>query len=258
MLNVKKYSPDYSSLVNEGGFGDIYRCKQDPNVVVKMTKNLGKIYNGECNKKIIKKLFKHNNLMNIMGVDECKYGGIDLIYLEYIEGLTLSKYLKNYTLSYNNIINITKQILSGLSFLHQNKITHRDINLNNIILNDKNMKIKIIDFGLACYGYPCKNLVGTSGFFAPEMIYNSENYGSKCDIWSLGCILYYMVCKYYPFYFCHEKDYYIEQLKDKVIIPYHNNDWQNKNLHNLCQNMLVYNNQERWSAKKCYSFIQSI
>ncbi len=257
MLNIKNYSPDYSSLINEGGFGDIYRCKQDHNILVKLTKDLGKNYNGECNKKIIRKLSKHDNLMNIIGVDQCKYGGIHLIYLEYIDGLTLSKYLKNNSLNDVDIINILKQILSGLSFLHKNKITHRDINMNNIIINDKTFKIKIIDFGLASYGYPCKNLVGTSGFFAPEMIYSPQNYDSNCDIWSLGCILYFMVCKYYPFYFSHERECYIEQLNDEVLIQYHQNEWQNNDLHTLCQNMLIYDNKNRWSSHMCLSFIQT-
>ena len=144
-----------------------------------------------------------------------------------------------------------KQSLSALKYLHKNKITHRDIKLDNIIINPLTHEIKIIDFGLSCYGYPCKNIVGTSGFFAPEMIYSQNNYDSKCDIWSLGCILYYIVCDYYPFYLNHDRNAYIQQLKDEVKIIYHKSKWDNILLYKLCNNMLIYNYTKRYSAKNC-------
>lgn len=254
MIDVKNYSPDYSNLICEGGFGDIYKCKENHNYLVKMTKKLNQQYNGECNKKIIRQLSQHDNLMNIVGIDKNKYGGIHLIYLENINGETLSNYLKNNTINNEQITNIMHQLLSGLEFLHKNKITHRDIKLNNIMIDNKH-NIKIIDFGLAYYGLPCQNLVGTSGFFAPEMIYSPKNYDSKCDIWSSGCLLYYMVCKYLPFYFLHDRDCYIEQLKDETPIQYCHNKWQNKILLNLCKNMLVYNNKQRFNSQQCLDIL---
>jgi serine/threonine protein kinase len=257
MLNVSKYSPDYSQVINQGGFGDVYKCKENKNMVIKMTRKDEKQYNGECNQKIIKKLFQHKNLMNILGVDKNKYGDIYLIYMEYIDGLSLNEYCMNYFIN-DELIKISmEQILSGLKFLHHHKITHRDIKLDNIIINPITYNVKIIDFGLAHYGYPCKNIVGTSGFFAPEMIYSPENYDSKCDIWSLGCILYFMVCGYYPFYFNHNRECYIQQLKENVKIKYYKDIWKNDSFYFLCNHMLVYNYKKRWSAKKLLSKIDS-
>ncbi len=258
MNKIKNLSPDYSQLLNEGGFGDIYKCKDNNDIVVKMIRNINQKYLGETNKKIIKKLTKHDSLMNIINIDKSKYNNIYLIYLEYINGINLSKYIETYSLNNTLIINIIYQILQGLEFLHDNKITHRDIKLENIIINPYNNKIKIIDFGLACYGLPCKDLVGTSGFFAPEMIFNPNNYTSKCDIWSLGCILYFMVCNYYPFYSAHNREYYIQQLKDNVTIPYDQEKWINQLLYNLCSNMLIYDDNIRFSAKQCLDLITNL
>ncbi len=262
MSKIKKLSPDYSQLINEGGFGDVYRCKEDDKVIIKLIKKLDKKYSGETNKKIIKKLFKHNSLMNILGINKSKYNNIYLIYLENINGISLSKYLKQkYIEKFNNqnniIINIINQILSGLNYLHNNKITHRDIKLDNIMIDPNNNKIKIIDFGLACYGYPCKDIVGTSGFFAPEMIYDSQNYNSKCDIWSLGCVLYYIVCRTLPFYFTHDKNCYIQQLSDSVNIHFDDHKWSNKSLQKLCYNMLIYNYHQRFSANDSSNLIKT-
>lgn len=256
MLNIKKYSPDFSSAISEGGFGDVYKCNGNDNLVVKLTRKLDKQYNGECNKKIIKKLFQHKNLMHILGIDKCKYKDIYLIYMEYIDGISLSDYSNKYIMNDNVILICLEQLLSGLDFLHSNKITHRDIKLDNIIINPNSYSIKIIDFGLSCYGYPCKNIVGTSGFFAPEMVYNTHSYNSLCDIWSLGCVLYYLVCKYYPLCFSHNRDCYIQQLKEQVSIKYHPEKWQNKMLYKLCSNMLVYDYHNRWSSKKLLITLQ--
>jgi len=256
MTSIKNLSPDFSNIINEGGFGDIYRCKQNDDVLIKMIKKFDNDYNGEYNKNIIKKLYQHKNLMNIFGIDKNKYNDIYLIYIENINGIDLFEYTKNNTMNTNEITNCIKQILSGLKFLHKNKITHRDIKLDNIIINE-NKEIKIIDFGLSCIGYPCKGLVGTSGFFAPEMIYSINNYNSKCDIWSTGCILYFLVCNYFPFYFNYDRKSYITQLNNQINIYYYKDKWIDQKLYNLCKKMLIYDYNARYSSKECYKFLNT-
>lgn len=256
MTSIKNLTPDYSHIINEGGFGDIYRCKEDKNILIKMIRKFDDNYNGEYNKNITKKLYHHENLMNIIGIDKTRYNNIYLIYIENIIGIDLFEYTKNNTLNDSDILYSITQILSGLQFLHKHKITHRDIKLDNIIINT-NKHIKIIDFGLACYGYPCKGLVGTSGFFAPEMIYSTNNYDSKCDIWSTGCILYYLVCKYYPFFFNYDRKSYITQLNNQSNIYYYKDKWHNNILYELCKNMLVYDYQHRFSAYQCSKLLNT-
>lgn len=255
MTDIKNLSPDYANLIDEGGYGDIYRCKENQNYIVKMIQKSEN--NGECNKKIINKLSNHHNIMKIVGIDQNRYNAINLIYLQYVKGEDLSKYLFNNQINDHIRYHITQQILSGLDYLHQNKITHRDIKLNNIIIEPSSYHITIIDFGLACYGYPCKGLVGTSGFFAPEMIYSENNYNSLCDIWSTGCILYYLVSNTFPFYSSCNRDSYIQQLTDFVKIKYNKDIWNNNLFLKLTKHMLIYDYQKRWSANQCLNYLSS-
>ena len=248
MIAVKNLNPDYSKLYNEGSYGDIYRCKEVNDILVKVIKKCdsGGSGNGEFNKKIIKQL-NHKNIMKIFGVQKSPLSNdIYFIYIQYINGITLNEYLMKYKkLPSADIMTIIKQIFAGLHFIHQRKITHRDIKLENIIV-DGNLNTTIVDFGLAYYGLPCKNIVGTSGFFAPEMIYSPNSYGSKCDIWSTGCVLYFMVCRYMPLYFSEIKECYIEQINSRVEIKYYEDVWKDYGgLKDLCKKMLVYDCESR-------------
>ena len=86
-----------------------------------------------------------------------------------------------------------KQILSTITYLHGNKIVHRDINLQTIVLvkelKDKNNKIKIIEFGKAKYNEKkrtkCKT-EGKIGFLAPEAF--NGYFSPSSDIWSCGIV----------------------------------------------------------------------
>jgi calcium-dependent protein kinase len=99
---------------------------------------------------------------------------------------------------------LCQQILSAVSHLHSRGIAHRDIKLQNILIdcvnNDKMAQIKLIDFG---YGsrfvgnLPMKTKCGTPYTTAPEVI--RENYDERCDVWSCGVVLYIMLSGRRPF-----------------------------------------------------------
>ncbi len=86
---------------------------------------------------------------------------------------------------------IVKQILLGISILHENKIIHRDIKTSNILLNDKGI-IKICDFGLS-RSFDIKEKIMTQGvvtlwYRAPEVLVGLKSYTNAIDIWSIGCV----------------------------------------------------------------------
>uniref|UniRef100_A0A0K0FV74 Polo kinase n=1 Tax=Strongyloides venezuelensis TaxID=75913 RepID=A0A0K0FV74_STRVS len=85
-----------------------------------------------------------------------------------------------------------KEIAQGISYLHRNKIIHRDMKLNHIFLTD-NMDVKIGDFGLATVvSYPGEKFTrtcGTPNYTSPEVL-SGEGYSFGVDVWGLGCILY--------------------------------------------------------------------
>jgi serine/threonine protein kinase len=92
------------------------------------------------------------------------------------------------------------QIISALGHCHAKFIAHRDIKLENILV-DKNDNIKIVDFGLADFmKSKCSTFCGSMFYIAPEILEGRENYSPiKSDIWSLGVVLYSMLTGKLPF-----------------------------------------------------------
>ena len=91
----------------------------------------------------------------------------------------------------------------GLKDIHMEKVVHRDIKHKNIFLSSlgERPKVKIADFGLSCYleDDECfQQPSGTLGYKSPEII-RGEPSDSRADIWSLGVILYQLICGDMPF-----------------------------------------------------------
>mmetsp|Transcript_16428 Transcript_16428/g.24166 ORF Transcript_16428/g.24166 Transcript_16428/m.24166 type:complete len:376 (+) Transcript_16428:167-1294(+) len=102
-------------------------------------------------------------------------------------------------------VNIVRQILSGVRYLHSKGIVHRDLKLENIVFESKddNSKIKIIDFGLSKQFQPGERhdeFVGSLHSMAPEVI--ERNYDERCDVWSIGVITFLLLSCESPFGGC--------------------------------------------------------
>ena len=154
---------------------------------------------------ILKKL-DHPNIVKIYEF----YNTLTDFYIvtEYCKKGELYGYIKN-TYSENQLAVLFYQVFSGLSYLHDHHILHRDLKLENIMISDieKDLKtkeeyfwIKIIDFGTAKIFKKNKNekaVVGSSYYIAPEVL--KQKYNEKCDTWSVGVILYMLIVGRAPF-----------------------------------------------------------
>lgn len=124
-----------------------------------------------------------------------------VIVMEYICGDLLSFIRKRSKLSEASAKIIFKQLIEGIKFIHQNKIVHRDIKLDNILF-DLNNTVKICDFGVSRKLNPgdiMHDHCGTPAYIAPEIFLNKGYEGYSCDIWSAGVTLYYMISGSQPF-----------------------------------------------------------
>lgn len=120
---------------------------------------------------------------------------------EYIEGITLSEYLRrNGPLSEEVAVHFACCVLSGLADIHALGIIHRDINPNNIII-DTQRNARIIDFGISRTGKEQQgsdtNILGTQGYAAPEQ-YGFKQTDSRADIYAVGVLINYMATLQMP------------------------------------------------------------
>lgn len=97
---------------------------------------------------------------------------------------------------------ILKRILEGVRYLHETGIVHRDLKLENVVMSSLDDKANpvIVDFGLCRFLGPNQTVkkepYGTIGYAAPEI---GGEYDFKVDVWSLGCIMYALICGVLPF-----------------------------------------------------------
>lgn len=106
---------------------------------------------------------------------------------------------------------ITKTIAQALKYCHDRGVVHRDLKPENILLKSKDddNSIKIADFGFAKqYDTSSEDALatscGTPGYVAPEIL-SGKKYGKQVDMWSLGVILYILLCGYPPFHHENQK-----------------------------------------------------
>ena len=149
------------------------------------------------------------HLMKLIEVFESS-SSIYVVY-ELLEGGDLITYLKNQEfISHQDIYTIVRSLLKGLLFLQMNGILHRDIKPHNIMLQRRgdigSSQLKLVDFGLATRADARRYIVnrcGTPGYMAPEVIkYEagvSERLSYKCDVFSVGVILYFIITGRKPF-----------------------------------------------------------
>ena len=211
--------------IGKGAFGKVYLSKFSNSGENYATKKIDKHMQNDRLKKyfdmeieILKNLkrFNHPNILELIQV--AQDNNYFYITTEYVNGGSLKDCLEKYKAKYQTGFNeqivqyLMKQIISAIVLLHDLKIIHRDLKLENIMVHfdneiDKNQlnmmkaKVKLIDFGCAII-MPKRiptTYIGTELYMDPNIIekyYNqakadiTRGYGLEVDIWSLGCLCY--------------------------------------------------------------------
>lgn len=138
----------------------------------------------------ILKDLKHPNVVRLLDVQMCPTS-IYLVF-EHLE-LDLKKLLNKYKDGLQPLLvkHYMWQLLQGLAYCHAHRVLHRDLKLQNLLV-DRVGNIKLADFGLArSIGLPIRTYtheVVTLWYRAPELLLKTDYYGPSVDIWSLGCI----------------------------------------------------------------------
>ena len=183
--------------IGSGGFAQVYKAEWEGKIVAfkcfKTTELCGGQEDFSSFEKEIKLLLtiKHPNIVDCYGAsyDSPRVGMI----LEYCENGDLNDFIKiEENINIQVKINILKGICCGMKYLHKRNIIHRDIKLENILLDDK-YNPKITDFGISSIKFnndtEKTKHIGTSYYMAPEVT-RGEQYDEKCDVFSFGILWY--------------------------------------------------------------------
>ena len=141
------------------------------------------------------------------------------------------------------------QILDVLEFMHSQRVVHRDLKLENILLDDQ-LNLKLADFGFACYKNidALKSYRGTMTYMAPEIKEGKQYKGSEVDLFSFAVILFIIVQGIFPFKEARTEEYFYNLLLTKQYDLYFtkvNGQGLSANFKDLVIQMFKFNGSER-------------
>ena len=202
---------DYVILkqIGKGAYGVVYkvRNKTDNNIYALKTIDISKMDNKALTNTLNEiRILCSITHPNVVGYKEAFLNESTLcVVMEYVGGGDLSEKIasckkRHYCINEESIWKYTVQILNGLKELHRLKILHRDIKAANIFLSEDFETVKLGDLNIAKVAKEdfASTQIGTPYYLAPE-IWLNQRYDYRCDIFSLGCVVYEMTTLKVPF-----------------------------------------------------------
>ena len=244
--------------LGKGGYGKVYEVKNIKTGEIRACKHLSKLNIKNLEKfrreiEILKKM-DHPNIIKLYEVyeserslylimEECKGGEIFDRIIQHIQEKKMY--------SEKDAAIIFEQVMSCIAYCHNRNICHRDLKPENLLYlnagDEKDNRIKVIDFGLSQACDRLKTKVGTAYYVSPEIL--SGNYTHLCDIWSAGVILYILLSGDPPFNGANDNEIYTKISQMKFSFP--ERKWKNisNDAKDLLCHMIVPEN-ERYTAEQ--------
>lgn len=193
---------------------------------------------------ILKKM-DHTNIIRLYEVVETPKRMY--LVMEYAGGGDLCSYVRNKKrLNEVEAAHIFSQVMDGIVYCHGMHVIHRDIKLDNILF-DETGKIKVVDFGLSVWVQTMDTKLrlqcGSPSYTAPEIISKKPYVGPPVDVWSLGVLLYALLCGHFPFQGNTRNELFRRVVRGEFRIP----DYVSPGARDLIRKMLVTDPAKRYS-----------
>jgi len=201
----------------------------------------------------IMKKVDHHNVLKLFEVfeDDDEF----FLVMELVSGKELfDKIVERGQYSEADASHIVRQIVSAVEYLHSQGIAHRDLKPENLLSAEVDGVeiIKIADFGFSKNFGEEKLMTscGSPGYVAPEVL-TCESYDKSVDLWSVGVIIYILLCGYPPFY-ADNAPALFKKIMD-VKYDFEDASWENVSeaAKNLIRNLLVKDPKKRYTAQQC-------
>ncbi|KAL0433788.1 UNVERIFIED_CONTAM: Cyclin-dependent kinase G-2 [Sesamum latifolium] len=181
-------------MISHGSYGIVYRaCDKRTGQIVAMKEEFNGLSTSTLREiNIVKSLPQHPAIVEFKEVVRDDWDRVFVV-MEHVENdLARFMAMRRQPLRANEVKCITKQLLKGVKFLHENGVMHRDLKPSNILINKKG-DLKICDFGLSrqfeSESGSYSPRVATLWYRAPETLAGVETYSTAIDMWSVGCIM---------------------------------------------------------------------
>ena len=274
IINIKQIGNyKLGQEIGSGAFGKVILAKHIPTEEKVAIKILNKsiLNQTPADYQLVKKelsilkIVKHKNIVRLYEILETPRH--IFIVMEYCEGGDIMNYILNRKrLTEFESLKYFHQLINALYYLHSQNIAHRDIKIDNLLL-DSNFDLKLIDFGLSTkykddelLNQPC----GTIVYAAPEVLNYQDYHGMLADVWSCGIVLYGMLSGFLPFGDSDDEINKKKILEGRIKMP----SYFSEGAKNLLRHMLDVNPltrytledimQHPWFNKKKFKIIPGI
>ena len=197
--------------LGEGALATVYRVRHATLSTLHALKVV-KVAHRESRERLVREgqvqaQLSHDNIVGVTDVLEIQ--GSPGTLMEWVQGVDLELFLMQHQLDLDDALTLFRAIASGVGHAHAKGLVHRDLKPANVLLavGEGRVTPKVSDFGLvkalsgeAPMGSTRTGVtLGTPGYMAPEQVRDAATVDRRADMWSLGCLLYRMVCHYPAF-----------------------------------------------------------